>query len=68
MLKEMKTGRIVGMFYIAIAIAFVFWKRDAMFSYSHNFIFYTRWLLALAMTVLGIIRFRQNPGQRGEQY
>jgi hypothetical protein len=64
----MRTQQIVGLIYIAIGLAFVVWKREGMFTFTNDFTFYTRWLLAVAMIVLGVFRFRQTPGHRGEQY
>lgn len=64
----MKTNQWVGLAYMAIALAFVVWKRETMFSFTNDFNFYTRWLIALAMAGLGVIRFRQTRGNRGEQY
>lgn len=65
----MKTNQWIGLAYVAIALAFVVWKREAMFSFANDFTFYTRWLIAVAMAVLGVIRFRQNEGRgNSEQY
>jgi hypothetical protein len=64
----MKTNQWIGLAYIAIALAFVVWKREAMFTFTNDFNFYTRWLIAVAMAVLGVIRFRQMRGNGNEQY
>lgn len=56
----MKINQWLGLLYIAIAVAFVAWRRETMFTFTNDFYFYLRWALALAMVALGVRRYLQN--------
>jgi len=55
----MKASQWIGLVYIVIAVVFIAWKREAMFTFTNDFTFYSRWLISLAMVALGVRRLRQ---------